>query len=170
MFSKYKAIPIIGLMSGTSMDSIDAAIITTNGFEVDKINSYGYLKYSKETSSSLFKAFANLPLFLKNSNHMQDLEQQVTIDHAKAATNLINKSNIKPVLVGFHGQTIFHNPKKRQTIQLGDSKLLSELLNINVISNFRNNDMYNGGQGAPLAPIYHKYLIQKKKCPYLHAL
>ena len=71
--------------------------------------------------------------------------------------DILNKCD----LIGFHGQTIYHNPKKKISIQLGNPKILSKLLNKNVIFDFRSNDLSLGGQGAPLAPIYHKYIIEK---------
>ena len=62
-------------------------------------------------------------------------------------------------IIGFHGQTIFHNPDEKLSIQLGDGKLLSQLTKKTVIYDFRQNDLKNGGQGAPLAPIFHNLLI-----------
>ena len=160
MFSKNNYISAMGLMSGTSMDGIDGAIIVSDGLNILKNQSTNVTQYSNSTSKLLFKAFNNISIFLKNEEAQKELQYKVTLDHAKASKNLINKSNIIPKIIGFHGQTIFHNPKTRQTIQLGDGKLLSKLLKIDVISNFRDNDILNGGEGAPLAPIYHKLLIQ----------
>ncbi len=85
----------------------------------------------------------------------------MTIDHAKCVETILKKITVKPKLIGFHGQTIYHDPKKKVSYQAGDSKLLFNMLQIPVVSNFRDNDILNGGQGAPIAPIYHKYLIQK---------
>ena len=66
-------------------------------------------------------------------------------------------------MVGFHGQTIFHNAKEKISKQLGDGKLLAKLTKKNVVYNFRENDLINGGQGAPLTPIFHKLIVNKKK-------
>ena len=163
MFSKNKSIPIIGLMSGTSMDSIDSVMINTDGNNVTKKYANNETKYSKKTSSLLFNAFKNIDLFLQNKDDIEELEYKVTIDHARAANDLMSKTEMVPKLIGFHGQTIFHSSKISKTYQIGNGQLLSDLLKINVISNFRNNDMSKGGQGAPLAPIYHKFLIEIKK-------
>lgn len=160
MFSKNNYIWSMGLMSGTSMDGIDGAIILSNGLNIIKYKSTNVTDYSNSTNKLLFIAFNDITSFLKNKDAQKELQYKVTIDHAKASENLINQSNITPKIIGFHGQTIFHNPKKQQTIQLGDGKLLSRLLNIDVISNFRDKDILNGGEGAPLAPIYHELLIK----------
>ena len=64
----------------------------------------------------------------------------------------------QPDIIGFHGQTIFHNPKEKLSVQLGDGKLLSQLTKKTVVYNFRQNDLKNGGQGAPLTPIFHQLL------------
>ena len=76
---------------------------------------------------------------------------------------LVNDNNCKIHLVGLHGQTIIHKPKDGYSVQMGDAKLLSQLLNEKVIYNFRANDIKNGGEGAPLTPVYHELLIKKFK-------
>ena len=76
---------------------------------------------------------------------------------------LKKNQNIKIDLIGFHGQTILHKPQNGYSIQIGDSQLLSRLTKTTVISNFRENDILNGGQGAPLAPLYHQLILNKIK-------
>ena len=66
-------------------------------------------------------------------------------------------------MVGFHGQTIYHNPKEKISKQLGDAKLLNQLTKKKVVHNFRKNDILNGGEGAPLAPIFHQLILTQKK-------
>ena len=96
---------------------------------------------------------------------LKDLERKITLFHAKVIKDL--KVDSKDILIGFHGQTIYHNSREKITKQLGDGKLLSQLTKKRVIYNFRQNDLKNGGQGAPLASIYHKLLAktfeEKKK-------
>ena len=96
---------------------------------------------------------------------MKILEKEITLFHAKVVNDLINsakRSQISsPEIIGFHGQTIFHNPEEKISVQLGDGKLLSQLSKKTVIYNFRKNDLMNGGQGAPLTPIFHKSLKEK---------
>ena len=89
------------------------------------------------------------------------LDEFITKEHYTALKNLDIIQNCD--LIGFHGQTIYHNPKKKISIQLGDPKKLAKLLNKDVIFNFRTDDISSGGQGAPLAPIYHKFIIEELK-------
>ena len=91
----------------------------------------------------------------------KNLEREITIKHAEITSKLIKKNNIEPDIIGFHGQTILHNPKEKYSIQMGNAKLLSQLSKTNVVYQFRNKDLENGGEGAPLTPIYHHYLRKK---------
>lgn len=154
-------LPILGLMSGTSIDGIDSSILYTDGvtFERTKFNTIN--PYSNKTKSLLVKALANPIQFIKSKTKMNELNLAVTLDHAKASQKLLNNFEEKIKLVGFHGQTIFHDPEKNFSIQLGDASLLSKLLKTNVVHQFRKADLNAGGQGAPIAPIYHKAIIEK---------
>lgn len=165
----------IGLMSGTSSDGIDASIIKSDG--EDEIHFLGDLfqPYDKEMKKNIrsLKDRINLVIDVeKNRQSINDLEKKITLIHAKAVKEIIEKYKIeksKINLIGFHGHTIFHNFKKKKTIQIGNGSLLSQLTNLNVVNNFRENDIKNGGQGAPFVPIFHK-LLQKKlklKAPIL---
>jgi len=157
----------LGLMSGTSMDGIDVSIIKSDGEQVLEVVDDIYLKYDDKIRSKL-KKIINKCLsknhFLKLSKEINKLEEDITLLHFKAC-ELIRKrnKNIKIDLIGFHGQTILHKPKKGYTIQIGDSQLLSKLTKIVVVSNFRKNDISKGGEGAPLAPLYHKLILDKIK-------
>ncbi len=91
----------------------------------------------------------------------QNLENEITLFHANLVNEIINDSKLKVDLIGFHGQTIFHNAKEKISKQLGDGKLLSKLTKKTVIYDFRQNDLKNGGHGAPLTPIFHKLLKKK---------
>ena len=158
----------LGLMSGTSMDGVDASIISSiDGKQYDeKINQY----YEYDTrlyqnlSNTRDKIFTSVDL-KKLSKELKILEKEITLFHAKVVNDLINSAKISqissPEIIGFHGQTIFHNPEERISVQLGDGKLLSQLSKKTVIYNFRKNDLMNGGQGAPLTPIFHKSLKEK---------
>jgi len=158
----------LGLMSGTSMDGVDASIISSiDGIQYDeKFNQY--YEYDtelyKNLSNTRDKIFTSVDL-KKLSKELKMLEKDITLFHAKVVNDLINsakRSQISsPEIIGFHGQTIFHNPEERISIQLGDGKLLSQLSKKTVIYNFRKNDLMNGGQGAPLTPIFHKSLKEK---------
>jgi anhydro-N-acetylmuramic acid kinase len=165
-----KIFKALGLMSGTSMDGVDASIIESDGETVFKTILNQYYEYSKD----IFNSLANLRDKITNSNDLQNLskqinllEREITLFHAEISNKIIKKSDLKIDLVGFHGQTIFHNVDEKITKQLGDGNLLSQLIKKKVVYNFRQNDLKNGGEGAPLTPIYHRLLIkllaEKKK-------
>ncbi len=156
-------IPIIGLMSGTSVDGIDASLVFTNGTKLDRTSFNSITPYREETQNFLKICNKNPKRFKEKKEQVARLTKLITNEHANVAKKLIKISGIKPELIGFHGQTIYHNPSNLVSIQLGDGKLLSKLLKTNVVFNFRSSDILNGGQGAPIAPIYHKYLIENLK-------
>ncbi len=154
----------LGLMSGTSGDGVDASLIISDGENEYESIKDKYFEYD----SNIFK---NIHLLKEKINSIQDLqtyssdlknlERDITIFHAK----IIKEFNIKnhDYLIGFHGQTIYHNPEEKISYQLGDGHLLFQLVRKKIIYNFRKNDLLNGGQGAPLTPIFHQLLIKQKK-------
>ena len=154
----------LGLMSGTSMDGIDASIIKSDGETEYKTISNKYFEYEKDLYENLIilRDRINSSKDLKKfENELKTLEKEITLYHAKVVNNLINDANIDIDFVGFHGQTIFHNAVEKITVQLGDGKLLSQLTKKKVVYDFRQNDLKNDGQGAPLTPIFHKMLEKK---------
>ena len=153
----------LGLMSGTSADGVDASIIQSDGDIKYEVILDKYYKYNQKIYENIhnLKSEINDTRDLKNlSKKIQNLENEITLFHVKAVNEIINDSKLKVDLIGFHGQTIFHNAKEKISKQLGDGKLLSQLTKKNVIYDFRKNDLMNGGHGAPLTPIFHK-LIKK---------
>ena len=156
----------LGLMSGTSMDGVDASIIQSDGEKRYKVILDKYFEYPKGIYENLTKirdkigSSKDLKKFSKN---LKFLEKEITLFHAKAVNEINKKSKVNIDFIGFHGQTIFHNAKQKISKQLGDGKLLFKLTKKKVIYNFRQNDLKNGGQGAPLTPIFHKLLINQKK-------
>ena len=154
-------IPIIGLMSGTSMDGINATIVETDGKKLKRTNISNVSEYQKQTKSMLLKAVDNPKIFLKDNQLQKQLGQLIAIDHANLINLIIKDCNSKPKFIAFHGQTILHQPEFKTSVQLGDSQLLANLTGINVISDFRQKDILSGGQGAPLAPIYHQNIMQE---------
>jgi anhydro-N-acetylmuramic acid kinase len=154
----------LGLMSGTSMDGIDASIIKSNGEEKYETVFDQYFEYDEEIYRELIdiRGKINSSKNLKeNLIEINNLERKITLFHAKICKQIIEESNLDLDLVGFHGQTIFHSADEKISRQLGDGNLLSSLLKKSVVYNFRENDIINGGQGAPLAPIFH-YLLAKQ--------
>ena len=154
----------LGLMSGTSMDGVDASIISSDGEKQYESIFNEYFEYDGD----LYKDLVNLRNKINSANDIilnskltDDIERKITLFHAKICNKIINKNGNEIDLVGFHGQTIFHDANQKISKQLGDGSLLSNLLKKDVVYNFRANDIANGGQGAPLAPIFHNLLINK---------
>lgn len=154
---------VIGLMSGTSMDGIDGTILKTNGTTFDRTEVQASVKYQKATKTLLLEAQNNPIKFIKDKYKLNVINKLITLDHINLVKEIIIKSTIKPDLIGFHGQTIYHSFKEKKSIQLGDPQLLSNITKIPVISQFRQNDIDNGGHGAPLSPIYHRAIAKKLK-------
>jgi len=154
----------LGLMSGTSGDGVDASLINSNGideFEVIKDRYFEYDSKIYKAIHSLKKKIFNKDDLSKFSKDLKDLERNITLYHAKIIKEL--ELNHKDLLIGFHGQTIYHNSMERISLQLGDGKLLNQLTKKKIIFNFRSNDILNGGEGAPLTPIYHQLITLQKK-------
>jgi len=156
-----KLIYTIGLMSGTSMDGIDGSLIHTNGKDITKNIFSASSKYSFETLNLLDKVTSSQSEIFTKSKEWKILNKLVTNDHAFLIKKIIKNSQITPKLIGFHGQTIYHNPKNKTSIQIGYPELLKKKFGITIVSKYRENDLLAGGQGAPLAPIYHKSLMKK---------
>ena len=156
----------LGLMSGTSMDGIDASIIRSDGENEYESTFDEFFEYDQ----ALYKDLVNLRNkinsandIIVNSELVSEIERKITLYHVEICNKIINKSDYEVDLIGFHGQTIFHDASQKISKQLGDGSLLSSLLKKDVIYNFRANDIANGGQGAPLAPIFHNLIINKNK-------
>ena len=161
MHKKYTS---LGLMSGTSGDGVDASIIDSNGIDQFEVIKDKYFEYDSDVYQDIhnFKEkILNIKDLEKYSKELLDLERKITLFHAKVINQL--KLNNKDILVGFHGQTIYHNPKEKISRQLGDEKLLYQLTQKKIIFDFRKNDIQNGGEGAPLAPIFHQLIATQKK-------
>ena len=151
----------LGLMSGTSADGVDASIIQSDGDTQYKVIFNKYFEYNQDIYQSIhnLKDEINDVKDLKNlKEKIQPLEKKITLFHANAIKEIIKNCKANIDLIGFHGQTIFHNDKEKISKQVGDGKLLSSLVKKTVVYYFRQNDLKNGGNGAPLTPIFHKLL------------
>ncbi len=149
----------LGLMSGTSGDGVDASIIKSDGISKYEPILNDYFEYDKEIYEkihSLKEKIHNPKNLQKYSKELESLEKEITIFHAKVVTNILKKKKLD--LVGFHGQTIYHNSKEKISKQLGNGFLLSQLIKKDIVYNFRANDLKNGGEGAPLTPIFHQLI------------
>ena len=157
----------LGLMSGTSGDGVDASIIKSDGQNQYETVLDKYFEYSvqiQENIHTLKDKIANSSeKLIEFSKEISSLERSITLFHAEAANEVLKVTKEDIDFIGFHGQTILHSPSHSMTKQLGDGKLLSQLTKKKVIYDFRQNDLKNGGHGAPLSPIFHKLLKEKFK-------
>jgi len=159
----------IGLMSGTSLDGIDAALITTDGEGYITRENFISIPYDDGLRGRI-RGLLNLPA--GERPRAQAVERELTQAHADAIRKLLTQAgSSQPVdVIGFHGQTIAHDPAQGYTCQLGDGAFLAELTGIRTVNDFRTNDVKSGGQGAPLAPVYHRALASTsdKPCCFLN--
>ncbi len=153
----------LGLMSGTSGDGVDASIIETNGIDQYRLIEDKYYEYD----SDIYEDIHNLKEKIHQIEHLKiysekinDLERKITVFHAKIIEELIAKDD---VIIGFHGQTLYHNPREKISRQLGNGKLLHQLTNKKIVFDFRKNDILHGGEGAPLAPVFHHLISVQNK-------
>lgn len=156
-------------MSGTSTDGIDLALIESDGRKIINVKNFTYLPYDERFKNRL-NSIINKEIKLEE---IKLFENEFTQKHADLVNSFLKESQIAKEeidLIAFHGHTILHNPLKDLTWQIGNSHLLANQTQINVISDFRSRDVALGGQGAPLVPIYHFYLFanQIKPCAILN--
>jgi anhydro-N-acetylmuramic acid kinase len=142
---------VIGLMSGTSLDGIDAAFVMTDGRAELRRGPSLTIPYEND-----FRA--RLRSVLGGKGDVPGVERELTEAHAAAVKALIARHGLDVDLIGFHGHTILHEPAARRTWQLGDGALLAKLTGLAVVADFRSADVAAGGEGAPLAPLYHQAL------------
>jgi anhydro-N-acetylmuramic acid kinase len=167
--------PIIGLMSGTSADGIDAAILHSDGTRFARTDIAGSYAYDAALRARIFDAMHDPVAFMTDSTACRALSHAITDAHSAAVLDIIKRLPGKadmPRLISFHGQTIFHEPDAntssplgRCTIQLGSGQRLADATNMDVVYDVRQADMAAGGQGAPLAPVYHAALIAAIDAP-----
>src|SRR6266702_863040 len=156
----------IGVMSGTSLDGVDVALIETDGRRVQAFGPSGFRPYTDAERVLLRQALTeavDLPQRDARPGILREAERAVTIAHAEAvaaftAQNRIPRDGID--IVGFHGQTVLHRPAQKMTVQIGDAAVLAKAIHIPVMHDFRAADVAAGGQGAPFVPVYHRALAQ----------
>jgi anhydro-N-acetylmuramic acid kinase len=156
----------IGLMSGTSLDGVDVALIETDGKRVKAFGPSGYRPYTDNERGLLRQALTEAVHLSRRDARpgiLREAERAVTMAHAEAvasftAQNRISREDID--IVGFHGQTVLHRPAQKMTVQIGDATALARAIHIPVMHDFRAADVEAGGQGAPFVPVYHRALAQ----------
>ncbi len=154
----------LGLMSGTSLDGIDVALIDTDGESTVRRGPAMTFPYTAEMRGRLVDAMADARLIRKRVERpgmLAVVERELTEQHAAAVAAFLRKQAIPRSAIdvaGFHGQTVLHRPEAGLTVQLGDGPLLSNLTGLRVVYDLRAADVAAGGQGAPLVPVYHRAL------------
>ncbi len=144
----------VGLMSGTSLDGVDAALIETDGETVARTGRSLTLPYDDALRADLRRLLDRAPGLAADDPALVDATARLTRCHAEAVAALGEAADI----IGFHGQTILHQPDRRRTWQIGDAAWLAQATDTRVAYDFRSADVAQGGEGAPLAPIFHAVL------------
>lgn len=161
----------IGLMSGTSMDGIDVALLDTDGEDAIAFGPCDGFPYAEEDRALLRAALAAATALTARRSRpdvLAEAERRVTELHAAAVESFLGRHGIARAdidLVGFHGQTVLHRPEIRLTVQIGDPEALAARLGLPVVADLRVADVEAGGQGAPLVPVFHRALAAAGALP-----
>ena len=158
MTEKGKIYQAIGLMSGTSHDGVDAALVRTDGETFIKRIDFHFVPYTPEIRGKIREILGWHP---DRALDARLIEMELTHIHVKAVLELLKKADIPAShvdVIGFHGQTVLHRPSEHFSWQIGDGALMAEETGIDVVNDFRTADVKAGGQGAPLVPLYHQVM------------
>lgn len=159
----------LGLMSGTSMDGVDVALIETDGERIAAFGAVGYRPYGENERDVLRSSLRDAVAMTARDQRpgvLAEAERLVTTAHAEAVERFLADNGLTPRdidIVGFHGQTVLHRPAERLTVQIGDGNALAARLRIPIVHDLRAADVAAGGQGAPLVPVYHRALAATAK-------
>jgi anhydro-N-acetylmuramic acid kinase len=159
------SVTAIGLMSGTSYDGIDVALLETDGEMIGRLGPTGYRPYSEPEREQVRRAMAaasNLTSRAERPQMLADAEAAITDMNAEAVEALLAANGMAAedvAVVGLHGQTVLHRPERGLTIQLGSGPALARRLGIAVVYDFRAADIAAGGQGAPMVAIFHHAMV-----------
>ena len=166
------AVKAIGLMSGTSLDGVDVALIESDGARIFAFGPTGYRAYNEAEQSLLRQALAEgAKLTARNERPgvLAEAEAFVTRVHAETVETFLADEHIGKAgiaVVGFHGQTVLHKPAAKLSVQLGDGPALARRLDMTVVHDFRAADVAAGGEGAPLVPVFHQALARDLDRPH----
>ena len=148
------------------MDGVDASIINSDGKAKFKGIFNKYFEYDENLQNNLINIRDKIRIskdIKTYSKELKTLQREITLFHCKLVNQIVKENDFNIDIIGFHGQTIFHNADEKISKQLGDGKLLSQQIKKKVVYDFRQNDLKNGGQGAPLTPIFHKMISKEIK-------
>ena len=157
----------IGLMSGTSMDGLDLAMIETDGKSVVRRVGAASVAYGEDFRARLRQSLADAKAITVRTDRpgrLAAVERELTELHATAVLRFMGDRALQPSaidVIGFHGQTVLHKPESGLTVQIGDGPLLAQSTGIDVVHDLRAADCAAGGQGAPLVPVYHRALAAR---------
>jgi anhydro-N-acetylmuramic acid kinase len=156
----------IGLMSGTSQDGVDVALIETDGDVITRFGATAYRSYTTPERALIRSATAaavNVTERTARPEVIAEAEAAINEAHIEAVATFLAANSLGPrdvAVVGFHGQTVLHRPERGLTVQIGDAPALAKAIHIPVMHDFRAADVAAGGQGAPFVPVYHRALAQ----------
>ncbi len=153
----------IGMMTGTSMDGLDSAIIKTDGLGFVQSVEHFLIPYD-----NAFHEILKTAIHSRDEEKLNIMEDALTKIHILSVESLLVKANLKREdidVIGMHGQTVHHEPEKKISLQIGDCQMLADATGIRVVGKFRQNDIDNGGSGAPLIPIYHAAVASEIEKP-----
>ena len=154
----------VGVMSGTSMDGIDISLILSDGKKSYKHIKSKFYNYKQSTKTILSKLVDSFTVSKHSLAHIRHAEELVTFEYITALKKFLKDENLLKIdLIALHGQTIFHDPINKSSIQLCDEIKIKGVFNLPIVSDFRQKDLSLGGQGAPLTPIFHKLLMLELK-------
>jgi anhydro-N-acetylmuramic acid kinase len=162
---KGRTLTAIGLMSGTSMDGIDVAVIDSDGDLVKRRGAFASYPYEQGLRKRVQAIAGRKP---DMGDALAGVVRDITDAHAEAVEDFLGRAGLAAHdvdVIGFHGQTVFHDPANGVTVQLGDGARLAERLGIPVVCDFRSADVAAGGEGAPFAPLYHAALAKPLEPP-----
>jgi anhydro-N-acetylmuramic acid kinase len=157
----------VGLMSGTSQDGVDVALIDSDGERVARLGATACRPYTKAERTLLRRATAaaaNMTERAARPAAVAAAEQLINDAHAEAVESFLVANGLQRgeiAVIGFHGQTLLHRPERRLTLQIGEGGAVAARLGIPVVYDFRAADVAAGGQGAPLAPVFHRALVRQ---------
>jgi anhydro-N-acetylmuramic acid kinase len=152
---------VIGLMSGTSLDGVDAAWLETDGEALGRFGPSLTLPYHPDLRADLRHILDRAPSLSPTDPALLDVTRRLTEAHIEAVRRIGDPAD----LIGFHGQTILHDPRRRRTWQIGDSQALADATGTPVAFAFREADVASGGEGAPLVPLFHVALARDQAKP-----
>jgi anhydro-N-acetylmuramic acid kinase len=156
-----KTLRAIGLMSGTSLDGVDAAYLETDGERIQGFGPALTLPYDATLRGDLRRLLDLAPTLAPDDAYLTDVTARLTQRHIEAVAAIGRPADI----IGFHGQTILHQPDRRRTWQIGDAACLAHATGMEVATDFRTADVTAGGEGAPLVPVFHAALAAELERP-----